>query len=98
MNKEITQFIEDNEVYLSRNGINVDKIKNTELDFIEDAEQVDLLNNKYLARITYFDSQRLYIQIIDIETEKTIYFFDDVYKDNTTLYEFLKQAIEKMIF
>lgn len=98
MNKEITQFIEDNKVYLSRNGINVDKIKNTELDFIEDAEQVDLLNNKYLARITYFDSQRLYIQIIDIETEKTIYFFDDVYKDNTTLYEFLKQAIEKMIF
>ena len=66
------------------------------LDFVEKAEQVDLFNANAFTRITLFESGRLYIQILNIETEKTLYFFDDTLTDDTDLEKFIIQAIKKM--
>lgn len=40
-------------------GITIDSIKNSELGFIENAEQVDLFSAKTFTRITLFESYRL---------------------------------------
>lgn len=76
--------------------IMIEESDSSALDFVEKAEQVDLFNAKTFTRITLFESGRLYIQILDIETEKTLYFFDDILTDDTDLEHFIIQAIKRM--
>lgn len=54
---------------------------------------MDLLNETAFVRITLFESGRLYIQILNIET---VYFFDDMLDKDIDLEDFIIQAITKM--
>ena len=92
----LKSIIENNRNILLELGITIDEIKNSDLGFVENAEQVDLFSSKTFARITLFESCRLYIQILDIETEKTVFFWDDILEEKENLEDFIMQAIKKM--
>lgn len=77
-------------------NISVDEIKNTELNFKDSAEHVDLIGEKAFTRITLFENNRLYIQVLNINTEETIYIFYDVFEKDLNLEEFIFKAIRKM--
>ena len=47
-------------------------------------------------RITWFKFNRLYMQILNIESEETIYFFDGVLDNETNIGEFIMNVIYKM--
>lgn len=96
MPNELTNFIHINENKLQECEISIDEIKSSELGFQDEAEQVDLVGKAAIARITLFRSNRLYIQILNIESEETIYFFDDVLGDDVNINEFIMAAICKM--
>ena len=93
---KLTDFIYANRDRLLEQNIFIDEIKSSELEFTEEAEQVDLINETAVARITLFKSNRLYIQILDIESEETIYSFDDVLDKEVNINEFIMEAIYKM--
>ena len=96
MKNKLKNIIKNNEKMLSELKITIDEIKSSELDFTEKAEQVDLFSNRAFTRITLFESYRLYIQILNIETEETIYFFDDVLKNYKDLEKYIINAIKMM--
>ena len=96
MSNELTNLIDSNKDRLLEMKIVVDEIKSSELQFKEEAEQVDLFSETAFTRITLFKSNRLYIQILNIETEETIYFFDDILDNGINLDEFIMEAIYKM--
>ena len=85
---KLTDFIYANRDRLLEQNIFIDEIKSS--------EQVDLINETAFARITLFKSNRLYIQILDIESEETIYSFDDVLDKEVNINEFIMEAIYKM--
>ena len=72
-------------------------MKSSELEFKERAEQVDLFNESSFARITLFESNRLYIHILNTENEETIYFYDEVLDKDVNVDEFIMNSIYKMI-
>ena len=92
----LTDFINENKDRLLELKVSVDEIKSSELSFKERAEQVDLFSETAFMRIRLFNSNRLYMQILNYESEKTIYFFDDVLDDDVNLDEFILEAIYKM--
>lgn len=96
MKDRLKNFIDNNRKILSELKITIDEIKNSELDFVENAEQVDLFSVSAFTRITLFESHRLYIQILNLETEETIYFFDDYLEDDEKMDDFIMQAIRMM--
>lgn len=96
MANRLTNLIHANKNRLLELNISVDKIESSELEFKDEAEQVDLFNETAFARITLFESNRLYIQILNIEDEKTIFFFDDILDNDVDIDEFIMQAIYKM--
>ncbi|MCX4341778.1 MAG: hypothetical protein OSJ72_19395 [Lachnospiraceae bacterium] len=96
MANRLTSLIHLNKERLLELNISVDRIESSELDFRDEAEQVDLFNETAFARITLFESNRLYIQILNIKNESTIYFFDDILDNEEDIDEFIMQAIYKM--
>lgn len=85
MDNKLEIIIKKNSKLLSEMNISVDEIKNTELNFKDSAEQVDLIGEKAFTRITLFENNRLYIQVLNINTEETIYIFDDVFEKDLNL-------------
>ena len=83
---------------ISKNNIKIEYAKNEELNFENSAEQVDLLSYDYLMRITLFDNDRMYIHVINISTEETLYFFDDYINDKLSAENLIIDAIKMMIF
>ena len=83
---------------ISKNNIKIEYAKNEELNFENSAEQVDLLSCDYLMRITLFDNSRMYIHVINISTEETLYFFDDYINDKLSAENLIIDAIKMMIF
>ncbi|GFI04012.1 hypothetical protein IMSAGC005_02856 [Lachnospiraceae bacterium] len=61
------------------------------------AAQVDLFNETLFTRITLIKSNRLYIHILDITSEETIYFWDDVLDNDADIRKFIMDAIGKMV-
>lgn len=98
MSDSLENIIKNNKKEILDHKITIDKIGSSKLDFIERAEQVDLFNETAFARITLFESGRLYIQILNIETEETVYFFDDMLDKDIDLEDFIIQAIKKMLW
>ena len=96
MANRLTSLIHLNKERLLELNISVDRIESSELDFRDEAEQVDLFNETAFARITLFESNRLYIPILNIKNESTIYFFDDILDNEEDIDEFIMQAIYKM--
>lgn len=96
MGVTLHNIIENNRKEILEYEIMIEESDSSVLDFVEKAEQVDLFNANAFTRITLFESGRLYIQILNIETEKTLYFFDDTLTDDTDLEKFIIQAIKKM--
>lgn len=96
MGVTLHNIIENNRKKILEYEIMIEESDSSALDFVEKAEQVDLFNANAFTRITLFESGRLYIQILNIETEKTLYFFDDILTDDTDLEKFIIQAIKKM--
>ena len=96
MSNKLTDLISVNSNKLRELKISIDEIKISELEFKEEAEQVDLFSETAFARITLFESNRLYMQILDIESEETIYFFDDFFDDEVNINEFIMEAIYRM--
>ena len=96
MGVTVHNIIENNRKEILEYEIMIEESDSSVLDFVEKAEQVDLFNANAFTRITLFESGRLYIQILNIETEKTLYFFDDTLTDDTDLEKFIIQAIKKM--
>lgn len=96
MGVTLHNIIENNRKEILEYEIMIEESDSSVLDFVEKAEQVDLFNANAFTRITLFESGRLYIQILSIETEKTLYFFDDTLTDDTDLEKFIIQAIKKM--
>ena len=97
MSNILNNFIEKYQSFFDSNNILVDEFKNEGLDFDEEAEQVDLISENELARIRVFELGRIYIQILNMETEETIVFFDDELDRKEDFEEFLLQNIKKMI-
>ncbi len=96
MGVTLHNIIENNRKEILEYEIMIEESDSSVLDFVEKAEQVDLFNANTFTRITLFESGRLYIPILNIETEKTLYFFDDTLTDDTDLEKFIIQAIKKM--
>ena len=96
MGVTLHNIIENNRKEILEYEIMIEESDSSVLDFVEKAEQVDLFNANAFTRITLFESGRLYIQILNIETEETLYFFDDTLTDDTDLEKFIIQAIKKM--
>ena len=96
MSSKLMDFISVNSNKLHELNISIDEIKLSELGFKEEAEQVDLFNEMAFTRITLFDSNRVYIHILDIESEETIYFFDDFVDDDVNINDFIMEAIYYM--
>ncbi len=96
MYRKLIDLIAANRKKLLELKISMDEIKSSELDFKEEAEQVDLFSEKAFMRITWFKSNRLYMQILNIESEETIYSFDGVLDNETNIGEFIMNAIYKM--
>lgn len=97
MNNKLRNFLERNNLFFKSNNITIDEFKNEELDFVDKAEQADLFSESEFARITIFESGRIYIQILNMQTEETVFFFDDLLDSKVSLEEFLLQNIKKMI-
>lgn len=95
MGVTLHNIIENNRKEILEYEIMIEESDSSVLDFVEKAEQVDLFNANAFTRITLFESGRLYIQILNIETEETLYFFDDTLTDDTDLEKFIIQAIKK---
>lgn len=98
MSNRLENIIRNNKKEILDHKITIDKIDSSKLDFAESAEQVDLFNETAFARITLFESGRLYIQILNIKTEETVYFFDDMLDKDIDLEDFIIQAIKKCNF
>ena len=96
MYRKLIDLITANRKKLLELKISMDEIKSLELDFKEEAEQVDLFSEKAFMRITWFKFNRLYMQILNIESEETIYFFDGVLDNETNIGEFIMNGIYKM--
>ena len=96
MYRKLIDLITANRKKLLELKISMDEIKSLELDFKEEAEQVDLFSEKAFMRITWFKFNRLYMQILNIESEETIYFFDEVLDNETNIGEFIMNVIYKM--
>lgn len=96
MKERLKNIIDNNRKIISELKIKIDEINSSELVFVENAEQVDLFSVSAFARISLFESHRLYIQILNMETEETIYFFDDYLENNEKIEEFIMQAIRMM--
>lgn len=96
MGVTLHNIIENNRKEILEYEIMIEESDSSVLDFVEKAEQVDLFNANAFTRIRLFESGRLYIQILNIETEETLYFFDDTLTDDTDLEKFIIQAIKKM--
>ena len=96
MGVTLHNIIENNRKEILEYEIMIEESDSSVLDFVEKAEQVDLFNANAFTRITLFESGRLYIQILNIETEETLYFFDDTLTDDTDLEKFIIKAIKKM--
>lgn len=96
MKDRLRNIIKDNEEMLSKLKITTDEIKNSGLDFVEYAEQVDLFKVNNILRITLFESNRLYLHILNIETEETIYFFDDYLGSDINLNDYIMQVVKIM--
>lgn len=96
MYSKLIDLITANRKKLHELKISIDEIKSSELDFKEEAEQIDLFSEKAFMRITWFKSNRLYMQILNIESEETIYFFDEVLDNETNIGGFIMKAICKM--
>ena len=90
-------LINENKSRLLELNISIDEMKSSELEFKERAEQVDLFNESSFARITLFESNRLYIHILNTENEETIYFYDEVLDKDVNVDEFIMNSIYKMI-
>ena len=97
MSNILNNFIEKYQSFFDSNNILVDEFKNEGLDFDEEAEQVDLISENELARIRVFELGRIYIQLLTLDTEETIVFFDDELDRKEDFEEFLLQNIKKMI-
>ena len=96
MSITLHNIIENNRKEILEHKIMIEESDSLALDFVEKAEQVDLFKANAFTRITLFESGRLYIQILNIEMEKTLYFFDDILTDDIDLEKFIIQAIRKM--
>ncbi len=92
-----SNLINENKSRLLELGISVDEIKSSELNFKEEAVQVDLFNETLFTRITLFKSNRLYIHILDITSEETIHFWDNVLDNDADIRKFIMDAIGKMV-
>lgn len=97
MEEKLLKLIKKIEKKLMKEGIEIDEVKSGEIGYRETAAMVDLNNEKSLCRITAFHSGRLYIQILDIITEDTIFFYDDYYTDYDTWESFILDNIKKML-
>ena len=96
MLNKLTNVIQTNKDRLHELKISAEEVKSSELNFKDEAEQVDLFSETAMARITLFKSNRLYIQILNIESGESIYFFDDFMDDGINIGEFIMEAIFKM--
>ena len=96
MIKAIIDIITKNKDKFDKDGIIIEEIKQGNLGHCEISCLIDLVNMKYICRIEAFNNQRLYMHIIDINTQSTIYFFDDYIIDITHLPFFILNNIEKM--
>ncbi|MCX4354251.1 MAG: hypothetical protein OSJ60_21945 [Lachnospiraceae bacterium] len=97
MHNKLFTLINENKSRLLELNISIDEMKSSELEFKERAEQVDLFNESSFARITLFESNRLYIHILNTENEETIYFYDEVLDKDVNVDEFIMNSIYKMI-
>ena len=55
-----------------------------------------LWEGKCYGKGQFYSILRLYIQILNIESEETLYFFDDVLDDDVNINEFIMDAICRM--
>ncbi len=96
MSSKLIDLVNTNRQKLSELQISIDEIQSAELEFKEEAEQVDLYSETAMARITLFKSNRLYVQVLNIENEETLYFFDGYLDNNVDMGDFIMGAILTM--
>lgn len=97
MDKIFYDWINKNRIIIEDKSIIIDEIVRGKGEYVEEATRVDFINDKKLSRIVVFQSGRIYIQILDMNTEATDFFYDDYMKNNENFDTFIWEAINKMI-
>ena len=96
MIKTVIDIITKNKDNFGKDGIIIEEMKQGDWGHSESSCLIDLVNVRCICRIEAFNSQKLYMQILDINTQNTIYFFDEFITDTTQLPYFILQNIDKM--
>lgn len=91
------KWIEKNSKKISDKGIKWDEIKTNEIEYSQPSTRVDLLSNNTITRIVAFDSGRVYIEVLNINTTETEYIFDDYINSENDFEILLWDTINKMI-
>jgi len=97
MDKIFYEWITNNRINIEDKSIKIDEIVRGKEEYIEEATRVDFINDKKLSRVVVFKTGRIYIQILDINTEETDFFYDDYINENEKFDTFIWEAINKMI-
>ncbi|MGB8454136.1 MAG: hypothetical protein WCD89_17630 [Anaerocolumna sp.] len=97
MDKVFYDWIIKNRIIIEDKSIKIDEIVRGKGEYVEEATRVDFINDKKLSRVVVFQTGRIYIQILDINTEATDFFYDDYMNENENFDTFIWEAINKMI-
>ena len=97
LNLFILNWINANKNNIEAISITIDTILiDSEIYQMASAE-IDFISENKFSRITAFESNRLYVQVLDIATETTDYFFDEEVKVSSDIESFLWESIKKMV-
>ena len=97
MEKLFLDWIEKNRNNIERMGIQIDELVSGTNEYSQASTRADFLSDDKLSRITVFESGRIYIQILNLETSMTEYIFDDIIDSENTFDDFIDQVIAKLI-
>ena len=97
MEKVLLSWINNNDEKLKKLGIKIDELLNDDEKYLEPCTRVDLLSEKKISRITVFHSGRTYMEILDIETTKTEFIFDELLNSREQIENFLSENIQKVV-
>lgn len=96
MEKILLNWINNNKKRIEGMGIKVDEIVNGKNEYAVPSTRIDFLSKNKISRITAFESRKIYIQVLDMETSDTDFIFDDYVDEGTNIEPLLWEAIDKM--
>ncbi len=82
MNMILEKWLTTNKDLLNEYGVIIDNFKSGDIGFVDKATSFDLQFKNHIARITLSHSGKLYAHIIEINSNETIFLYDNEVKFN----------------